>query len=147
MALDEFLRKTVSTWQSSRPQAALVMTSFTGTQPAPCVVAEQTLAQAITNILNNAADASPHHVEINCSWTPGELSVEIADRGPGLAPDIAQRAGEAFTTTKTSGLGLGLFLTFATLERLGGEIHLFNRDGGGTLCQLKLPLTSLALTP
>ena len=147
MALDEFLRSVVSKWQSSRPESILVRSNCNGAHPAPNVVTELTLSQAITNILNNAADASLEHVEIECSWTDSELDIQVADRGKGLAPEVAQRAGEAFTTTKTHGLGLGLFLTFATLERLGGEIRLFNREGGGTLCHLKLPLSSLSVKP
>lgn len=146
-ALDTFLRSIVTKWQASRPDSVLVKSEFTGTEPVPQVITEQTLAQAITNLLNNAADASLEHVEIICHWTEAELTIEVADRGEGLAPEVAQRAGEAFTTTKTHGLGLGLFLTFATLERLGGEVHLYNREGGGTICRLKLPLSSLSVTP
>lgn len=142
-ALDEFLAATVAAWQASRPQARLVASKLSGSEPAPHIITEQTLAQAITNLLNNAADASPDWVKIDGRWTEDELSVEISDRGAGLAPEVARRAGETFTTTKSNGLGLGLFLTFATLERLGGEIHLFNRDGGGTVCRLQLPLASL----
>jgi two-component system sensor histidine kinase RegB len=43
-------------------------------------------------------------------------------------------------TTKHKGLGLGLFLTYTTLRRLGGEVRLLDRDGGGVLCRLTLPL-------
>lgn len=147
MELDKFLRSMVSDWQVSRPGSVLVKASFNGSNPVPQVVTEQTLAQAITNLLNNAADASLDHVEFDCLWSQTELVVEVADRGEGLAHDVARRAGKALTSTKTHGLGLGLFLTFTTLERLGGEIHLFNRAEGGTLCRLKLPLSALSVNP
>jgi two-component system sensor histidine kinase RegB len=147
MALDEFLHSIVSSWLATRPECVLVKSSCTGSEPVPRIVTEHTITQAIHNLLNNAADASLDNVEINCRWTPEELNIEVADRGPGLAPEIAQRAGEAFATTKTDGLGLGLFLTFTTLERMGGEIHLYNREGGGTRCRLTLPLSSLSVTP
>lgn len=146
LGLDEFIKNIVAAWQSSRNAVNLVKCHYHGTQPAPQVISEQTLAQAITNLLNNAADASAHHVEIECQWTQNELQLEIADRGTGLSPELAQQAGETFVTTKSSGLGLGLFLTFATLERLGGEINLFNREGGGAVCRLCLPLASLTVT-
>lgn len=144
-ALDAFLKSIVANWQSSRTQINIVKCCYHGVQPVPEVITEQTLAQAITNILNNAADASAHHVEIDCAWTQDELVLEIADRGTGLSPELAQQAGESFVTTKPGGLGLGLFLTFATLERLGGEINLFNREGGGAVCRLRLPLLALTL--
>jgi two-component system sensor histidine kinase RegB len=116
------------------------------TQPAPRVVAELTLAQAITNILNNAADASPDNVEIDARWSADELVLEIADRGAGLAPEVQASAGEPFLTTKSDGLGLGLFLAYTTFSRFGGDVRLMQRDGGGVLCRLTLPLATLKVT-
>ena len=146
LAVDEFIKTIVAKWQRSRPQARLIKGEYQGSDPVPSVITEQTLTQAIINILNNAADASPDHVELECHWTTTEIQLEIADRGAGLSPELAQQAGEAFVTTKSAGLGLGLFLSFATLERLGGEIHLFNREGGGAVCRLRLPLQNLMVS-
>lgn len=145
-ALDDFLKAIVSSWQKNRPQANLVSAAYTGKSPAPHIISEQTLAQAITNLLNNAADASPDHVEFDCRWTDDELSLRVADCGPGLKPELAERVGEDVASSKTGGMGLGLFLTYATVERLGGAIQLFQREGGGTVCQLTLPLRPLTLT-
>lgn len=143
--LEAFLKEIVADWQQTRPNAQLVRAEYHGRQPSPQIITEKTLAQAISNLLNNAAEASEQHVEIDCAWTDDQVVIEIADRGPGLSPELAQQAGERFVTTKSHGLGLGLYLTFATLERLGGDVKLFNRDGGGTVCRLTLPLTSLIL--
>jgi two-component system sensor histidine kinase RegB len=140
--LDAFLEELVRRWQATRP-GVRAHTRLAGPGPAPRIVAEQTLAQAITNILNNAADVSPQDVELEGRWTPDELVLEIADRGPGLEPELAHKAGEPFHTTKSEGLGLGLFLAYTTLNRLGGDVRLMNREGGGVLCRLTLPLTAL----
>jgi two-component system sensor histidine kinase RegB len=110
------------------------------------VVTELTLAQAITNILNNAADASPDSVEIDARWNADELVLEIADRGSGLAPEVQASAGAPFLTTKSDGLGLGLFLAYTTFSRFGGDVRLMQRDGGGVLCRLTLPLATLKVT-
>jgi len=142
--LDIFLEELVRRWQATRPGISLRM-QLAGQGPAPQIVAEQTLAQAITNILNNAADVSPQDVELDGRWTTDELVLEIADRGPGLEPELAHKAGEPFHTTKSEGLGLGLFLAYTTLTRLGGDVRLMNREGGGVLCRLTLPLTALRL--
>jgi two-component system sensor histidine kinase RegB len=142
LALDAWLRELVDRWSSLRPGIS-VHQHFDGTQPAPRIVAEQTLAQAITNILNNAADASPHSVEVEARWSADELVLEIADRGAGLAPELQASVGEPFLTTKSDGLGLGLFLAYTTLSRFGGAVHLANRAGGGVLCRLRLPLAAL----
>lgn len=142
LALDRFLEEIVERWHATRPDVTIAP-RFVGIQPAPRLVAEQTLAQAITNILNNAADASPASVEIDGRWTHDELTLDIADRGPGLTPEMASIAGTTFATTKPEGLGLGLFLAYTTFNRFGGEVRLANRDGGGVRCRLTLPLATL----
>ena len=144
-ALDRLLEELVGRWQALRPGVQAEM-HLDGPQPAPQIIAEQTLLQAITNILNNAADASPHSIEIAARWDSNLLTLDIADRGPGLAPELAGHAGQPFHTTKSDGLGLGLFLAYTTLNRLGGEVRLLARDGGGVLCRLSLPLASLKVS-
>jgi two-component system sensor histidine kinase RegB len=163
LALDDWLRDLTERWLTLRP-GVNARRHFEGTQPAPRVVAELTLAQAITNILNNAADASPDSVEIDARWNADELVLEIADRGAGLAPEVQASIGAPFLadgnearaaglgwpecgfTTKSDGLGLGLFLAYTTLNRFGGDVRLMQRDGGGVLCRLTLPLATLKVT-
>lgn len=163
LALDAWLRELMEKWLALRPGVG-ARRHFEGPQPAPRVVAELTLAQAITNILNNAADASPDSVEIDARWSADELVLEIADRGAGLAPELQASVGAPFLangneartagqgwpecgfTTKSDGLGLGLFLAYTTLGRFGGTVRLMQRDGGGTLCRLTLPLAAIKVT-
>ena len=145
LPLDTWLRELTERWRALRPGVNACV-QLDGTQPAPRVVTELTLAQAITNILNNAADASPDNVEIGARWSADELVLEIADRGAGLSPEVQASVGEPFLTTKRDGLGLGLFLAYTTLSRFGGAVRLMPRDGGGVLCRLTLPLAALTLT-
>lgn len=142
LALDVWLRELTERWLALRPGVSANQ-RLEGTQPPPRVVAELTLAQAITNILNNAADASPESVEIDARWNADELVLEIADRGVGLAPEVQASAGAPFLTTKSDGLGLGLFLAYTTFSRFGGDVRLMQREGGGVLCRLTLPLAAL----
>ncbi len=144
LPLDAYLKDIVRRWGDTRP-GVHAQTRFDGVQPAPLIVAEQTLSQAITNILNNAADASPDSVELEGHWTHDELTLEIGDRGAGLAPEVLAKTGEPFVSTKApgEGLGLGLFLACTTLQRLGGSVRLFSRAGGGVRCRLILPLAPL----
>ncbi|MBI5783258.1 MAG: sensor histidine kinase, partial [Gammaproteobacteria bacterium] len=74
-----------------------------------------------------------------------ELVLEICDRGAGLTSDAEHAAGQPSFTTKApgQGLGLGLFLAHATLNRFGGTVRLYNREGGGACTRLTLPLASL----
>lgn len=143
--LDEYLTSLLERWQLSR-ENIVVKISLHGSQPAPDIVVDQTLDQALLNILHNAADASPDNIDIVGQWSDLELTLTVSDRGHGLAPELVGKAGEAVISTKQDGMGLGLFLTYSTLERLGGTVRLYNRDGGGVKCQITLPLSTIGLS-
>lgn len=143
--LDEFLNELIERWKALHP-GVNASVRLDGVRPAPSILAEQTLAQSITNILNNAADASPLNVEISGQWTNDDLLLDIADRGPGLSAELVDAAGTPFLSTKNDGLGLGLFLAFTTFNRFGGEVRLLNRPGGGALCRLSLPLATIRVS-
>lgn len=138
-----WLDQILDDWQLMRPTVQ-PQVSWKSIQNAPCVRADQTLQQAILNLLNNAADASPETVELEISWDDSILHVRILDRGAGLTADAITRAGTPFFTTKKGrGLGLGLFLANATIERFGGSVQLTNRDGGGAITRIELPLSEI----
>ncbi len=142
VALDEYLADLVAQWRGMRPLAQVVY-RWVGQSPAPQIIAEQVLGQIITNILNNAADASEDSVEVEADCDTERLRIEVFDRGPGLTPDAQAQAGQLFYTTKDSGRGLGLFLVGAALRRFGGVLTLSNRDGGGVRALVVLPLSRL----
>jgi two-component system sensor histidine kinase RegB len=102
-----------------------------------------TIAQSILNLLNNAADASTN-VDVDLSWDNKTATIAIRDYGTGLDVEKMDSLGEAFVTDKSDGLGLGLFLSQATLTRFGGSVSLqnipANDTAGGTLTRILLPL-------
>ena len=141
-SVEEFLAGVTEKWALLRPQVRLDLRCG-GTGVAPQIVGEETVRQTLINILNNAADASPQAVEIEGTWNAAELTIEVRDRGPGITDDIAEKAGRAFFSTKAAGRGIGLFLANATIERLGGNVALFNRDDGGGCTRVTIPLARL----
>lgn len=142
--LDQFLRETLERWRLVRPAVAC-SEQLTGPAPAPQILSEQTLRQAIINLLDNAADASPDQVELDCDWDQQRLRLEIRDRGPGLTGEARLKLGRGVFTTKAQGQGngIGLLLARATLERLGGRVTLAPREGGGVRTLMELPLATL----
>lgn len=153
IGLDAYLYRLLDEWQIIRPHARLDMTLH-GEQPAPRIAADRTLEQAILNLLDNAADANGANHEalrFSAHWDAESCRIEILDRGPGLNAEAAQRLGDAFFSTKTDagdqpgGIGIGLFLSNATVERFGGRVELCNRDDsrGGACTRVTLPLTRL----
>jgi two-component system sensor histidine kinase RegB len=143
-ALDRILHDLVEKWGLLRPRTVLT-TDFQGEGPAPAIYADPSLEHALLNLLDNAADASPEEVTMTSRWDAAGCVIEILDRGPGLAGKTAQDLGRPFFTTKREqgGVGLGLFLSNATLERYGGKIELFDRPGGGACTRVTLPLARL----
>jgi two-component system sensor histidine kinase RegB len=136
--VDVLMADVLDEWQLLRPTSPYRYRS-NSKQPAPLVNADVTLRAALMNLLNNAADASPQSVEIDSHWNDSSFTLEIRDHGKGLSDEAALKAGSAFFTTKSGGRGLGLFLANATIERMGGTVRLFNRDGGGATTVLTLP--------
>lgn len=139
-AVDYFLRQVLDKWQLMRPSVQFTYRG-SGIQPAPQILNTQLLSQSILNLLNNAADASLKHIEIEVSWNYQELHLQILDDGDGLSGEAVQRAGQPFFTTKARGhgFGIGLFLANANIERFGGRVRLTNREGGACT-QVILPL-------
>jgi two-component system sensor histidine kinase RegB len=139
--LEQFLAATLDEWQLLRPSVQCDY-HVTSAQSAPQIKIDPSLRAALLNLLNNAADASPEAIKIEAHWDADNLTLKIHDHGKGLTPEDASRAGSAFFTTKEDGRGLGLLLANATIERLGGTVHLFNREAGGATTEVILPLRS-----
>lgn len=120
-SVEEFLASVREKWALIRPQVHVELRCH-GIGATPQIIGSETVRQTLINILNNAADASPHAVELEGTWTESEIVVEVRDRGPGITEELAQKAGRRFFSTKASGHGIGLFLANATIERLGGRV-------------------------
>ncbi|MCV6625601.1 MAG: ATP-binding protein, partial [Cellvibrionaceae bacterium] len=101
---------------------------------------DPTIGQSILNLLNNATDACPEHLQVEIDWNHSNFYLVIEDAGPGIPLEIAEQLGKPFVTSKGKGFGLGLFLSHASISRHGGEIKLYNRHSGGTRTELRLPL-------
>ncbi len=127
-------------WQVLRPQvqAQLDMPAQAG----PILQVDSTLAQALLNLLNNAADASPAAVHCQVRWDSEYLTLDIRDQGPGFDADLAQLAEPA--PRASQGMGMGLMLANASIERLGGSVQIRQRPEGGAWVRVRLPLARLA---
>ncbi|MBC8132339.1 MAG: HAMP domain-containing histidine kinase [Deltaproteobacteria bacterium] len=106
-------------------------------------VPPRAFSQALRGLIKNAQDASPDGSEIvlRVRVADGELQFEVHDHGGGIPPDIIDRIGEPFFTTKPTGhgMGLGVFLARAVVERLGGQVVLNSSMGIGTVATVQLP--------
>ena len=104
------------------------------------------LSQVWTNLIDNAADASPEGAKIEIStWSePGQLVVCIGDHGSGIAPDVLPHIFEPFFTTKPQGSGTGLGLEIVhriITQKFGGTINV-ESEPGNTRFIVRLPMNA-----
>jgi two-component system NtrC family sensor kinase len=101
------------------------------------------LQQVFLNVLANAIDAIGDGGEIRVSTASDGRStwIRFLDTGPGLSAEARERIFEPFFTTKErgKGTGLGLYVSHAIAERLGGELAAENRAEGGCAFTVRLP--------
>lgn len=111
------------------------------------------------NIIENAVDFARARVEITARWSDKEVSIVVADDGPGFSPEILETIGEPYVTTRpgarpsgtpkltprhAGGLGLGFFIAKTLLERSGASVAFGNRTGGpqGAVVRISWPRRS-----
>lgn len=104
----------------------------------------QLLERALRNLLHNAAQAEREAgragpVDLLLEPQPAGVELVIADRGPGLPPEIRERLFHPFATGRRGGVGLGLALAHRIVVLHGGRIRLDDRPEGGTRAVLFFP--------
>lgn len=145
LVLREFLQVLIERWRDTRPATELTV-SLCENSSNPLIFSDRTLIQALQNLLDNAADASPVRIMLNADWDETNLQISIRDFGSGISEDIKKQLGKPFFTSKNEqGMGLGVYLTQITLARFGGELSLNNHIDGGVLTVIKLPLKNLRI--
>ncbi|MFL5452519.1 MAG: sensor histidine kinase, partial [Myxococcales bacterium] len=102
------------------------------------------LEQVFANLLGNALKyAAGSKVTIRVAATDGEVKVEVADQGPGIAAEDAARVFGRFERAAPArhygGLGLGLYIARQVVEAHGGTIEVRETPGGGATFSVILP--------
>jgi len=113
-------------------------------RPSTIVTRGFALSQVWTNLIDNAADASPAQGRIEiATWNEPEwLAIGVTDHGPGIPPEVLPRIFEAFFTTKPQGSGTGLGLEIVhriVTQKFGGKIDVAS-EPGKTQFTVRLPL-------
>jgi two-component system sensor histidine kinase DctS len=123
--------------------------------PVPRVLADRTMVeQVLLNLTRNGIQAMESATPLAARVLTLEarrtherwVTFGVADAGPGIAPEVAQRLFTPFFTTRSEGMGLGLSLCRTVIEQHGGALDFENRprrpdgSGGGTLFRFTLPV-------
>ncbi|MFN7129654.1 MAG: ATP-binding protein [Brevundimonas sp.] len=106
------------------------------------------LQQALVNLVTNAAQAMTAAgtpaptIEMRTCLKDGHAVIDVIDNGPGFDPDSAQRAFDAFFSTRPDGMGLGLAICRSTVEAHEGTVRIVSEPGAGARLSICLPLLS-----
>ena len=109
----------------------------------PVLVDRVQIQQVLINLMRNAMEAMEgcprRRLSVTTTLTdPETVQVTVADTGTGIAPEMRERLFEAFASTKSSGMGLGLSICRTIVEAHGGRIRAKPAEGGGTEFQFTL---------
>ena len=140
VALAELLESTAALVRKD-PSHAGVDIRISGARPIVKVDAEQ-MKTVFLNLFLNAAQAGGSSSRVRVTTAADDLAatVDIADDGPGIPPDVRARIFEPFFTTKHRGTGLGLPTARRVVERHRGAIDVDCPASGGTVVTVTLPM-------
>lgn len=100
------------------------------------------LTQVFLNLVINAIEAMPEGGELTITTCPGDdggVDISFTDTGPGLTPEEISLIFEPFYTTKATGTGLGLAVSYGIIEQHGGRITVESIPGQGSTFKVHLP--------
>ena len=104
------------------------------------------LSEVLVNLMKNAREAMQGRGTLSLSARSPEagwVELQVADNGPGLAPEVRERVFEAYFSTKDGGSGLGLAIVKHNVEIYGGEIRVESELGRGTRFILTFPVKTV----
>ncbi len=109
-------------------------------QREPVVLRNPGVIYGLENLIENAADFATSTVHLAARWNAGQVTLTIEDDGPGIAPDVIDKLGEPYVSTRShtssvvpvddgahDGMGLGFFIAKTLLERSGAWVSAKNR--------------------
>ena len=106
------------------------------------------LKQVLLNLVQNAREAmhstglADGRAYIDIARASNRIAIVVRDDGPGIAPEVLPRVFDPFVTTKqrVHGVGLGLYVAESAIRAAGGTISACNRQEGGAMFTIALPL-------
>jgi len=104
------------------------------------------IQQVLINLIRNAVDAMEgmprRELTIKVTREEEEVRISVTDTGTGIAPEFREKVFQAFATTKTTGMGVGLSISRNIVEAHGGRLWYEPNPAGGTSFVLALPLST-----
>jgi two-component system osmolarity sensor histidine kinase EnvZ len=144
LALPEWLADRVGAWRDAGTDITLALPGETDLTVNADAVA---LGRLLDNLVGNALHHGATPIEATLRREPGQAVLDVADHGPGIAPERRQEALRPFARlddarTRTGNVGLGLALAEAIARAHRGALELLDAPSGGLLVRVTLPLSA-----
>ena len=145
VSLDDLCEVTASTW-ADKEVAKGVDVVCHATSRSVVTADRGRLLQVLDNLMENAVHSASQStaqggsVTVMTTLDADFARIDIIDNGRGFTAAALRHAMDPFYTTKDTGTGLGLSISFEIVQAHGGELLLANRDGGGAVASVRLPL-------
>jgi two-component system OmpR family sensor kinase len=140
----ELVEAAAERFRAARPGRALRIDD--GSAGAQVDVDRMLLRRALDNLLDNAAKYSEGEIALGARAEQGSLTLEVRDRGTGIAPEDMKRLFTPFfradrsRARQTGGLGLGLLLARRIVEAHHGTLEIESKPGEGAIAKIRVPL-------
>lgn len=134
-------------WALARKRQVRVLVASSGPDEALCLGDRDLVTRALGNVLSNAIKFSPpgHDVRCTVAERPQHWALSVRDEGPGIAPELQSQLFQPFhrlhrdTHPEVHGVGLGLLLVRAVVQRHGGTVEIDSAAHAGCTVTLVLP--------
>jgi signal transduction histidine kinase len=142
--ISQLLRDTVALVQGIAGETSIVIHEDYTSASTLVNMDHNEMKQVFINIINNAFQAMPRGGDLRIrldTSIEGEVLVEFADTGPGIAPEHLDKIFEPFFSTKDAGngTGLGLSISYRIVRNHGGRIEAESKPGKGAVFRVYLP--------
>ena len=146
--LAALLREQVALQETAHPAIRYELSLPAGVVSLHCDARQ--IRQATTNLLQNAADSiesrggatppAPGWIGVQVTLDDQFAKIAISDNGIGLPARDRHRLTEPYVTTREKGTGLGLAIVMKIMEDHKGEVQILDREGGGALAVMEIPI-------
>lgn len=141
-SLNEMLNKVVMLLETQANLNNVSIVADLGQEERYILCEENQMKQVFVNLLKNGIEAMPNGGLLRLELRKCEadkVKIRFEDHGSGISPELLQKLGQPFYTTKEKGTGLGLMVSFKIIETHNGTIQFKSKLGEGTVIDITLP--------
>ena len=131
---DQWLANLLHRWRLSQPNALWLNLGF---EHHANIRKSPLLDQALLNLLDNATQAGNETIELSSEVVDEQWQLTIRQPDPQASSQI--QPDNLFNSQKEHGIGLGLYLSNASIEQFNGQVHISANNDGSTSCIISLP--------